>query len=296
MKQFLTIRYYKMKYKSLVILAFFIILISCDHSKYGDTLNHDNLYAWCIVPFDSLKRSPEQRINMLKELGISKYAYDWRDENLSEMADELRLAKENNIEVIGVWMWFNSKRDSLKGLSAANEKVFSIIEEVGYTGQIWVSFNQNFFDNLTDDEAVNKGAKMIEKISKRASALNCKIGLYNHGDWFGEPENQIKIIKALPNEDLGLVYNFHHAHEQIDTFADFVPNMTPYLWSVNLNGMRKEGPKILTIGEGDYEKQMIDILIENGYKGEFGILGHVDEADVELILKANLIGLEKINS
>ena len=284
-----------MKYQTLFVLAILSLLISCTPSKYADAFEHENLYAWCIVPFDSLKRSPVERMDMLQRLGISKYAYDWRNENLPEMADELRLAQENGIEVIGVWMWLNAKRDSLQGVSAANEKVFSSIEEVGYKGQIWVSFNHNFFEGLTDSEALEKGAKMIEILSIRASALGCKVALYNHGDWFGEPENQIKIIEALPKEELGIIYNFHHGHLQIDTFSELAPKMTPYLWGVNLNGMKKEGPKILTIGEGDHEKQMIDLLIDNGYQGQWGILGHVDEADVELILKANLQGLKKID-
>ena len=179
----------------------------------------------------------------------------------------------------------------MEGLNSSNEKVFSVIEEVGYECQIWVSFNANFFENLSDADSVNKGAKMIAFLSNKAAALNCKIALYNHGDWFGEPENQIKIIKALPNEDLGLVYNFHHAHNQIDDFPEMVTIMLPYLWNVNLDGLRKEGPKILPIGAGDYEKEMIELLIAQGYKGDFGILGHVEEADVKTILKANLDGL-----
>jgi len=50
--------------------------------------------------------------------------------------------------------------------------------------------------------------------------------------------------------------------------------------------------KILPIGEGDYEKDMIDLLLKKVYKGGFGILGHDKDAEVETILKANLIGLK----
>jgi len=39
---------------------------------------------------------------------------------------------------------------------------------------------------------------------------------------------------------------------------------------------------------------MISILKENGYKGDYGILGHLENADAEKVLKANLLGLEKI--
>jgi len=266
---------------------------SCQETKDELVIDLENIYAWCIVPYDSLKRSPEERIKMLKGLGITKYAYDWRNEHLPSMAEELRLAKKSNIAIIAVWMWIDDRGNSLDGLNDSNEKVFSVVEEVGYKGQIWVSFNANFFENLSDADAVKKGANMITYLSKRASTLGCKVALYNHGDWFGEPANQIKIIEALPNEDLGLIYNFHHAHEQIETFPELVTTMLPYLWSVNLNGMRKGGPKILTIGEGDYEKEMIDQLIKKGYTGDFGILGHNEGKDVEILLKANLNGLKK---
>lgn len=267
------------------------MITSCKEKEEKKIIDIENVYAWCIVPFDSLERSPEERINMLKKLGIKKYAYDWREEHLPEMARELRLAKKNSIEVIGIWMYIDKNQDSINKLSVLNEKVFNIIKEEGYKGQIWLGFNANFFKNLSDLEAVNKGKEMVAYLSKRATKLGCKIALYNHGDWFGEPINQIKIIKALPNQDLGIVYNFHHAHKQIDNFPNNVSIMMPYLCNVTINGLRKEGPKILTIGQGNHEKDMIDLLLEKGYKGNFGILGHVENSDVEIILKANLNGL-----
>jgi hypothetical protein len=70
--------------------------------------------------------------------------------------------------------------------------------------------------------------------------------------------------------------------------------MKPYLSSVNLNGMKKDGPKILTIGHGDYEKTMIELLINNGFAGPWGILGHIAEKDVKTVLKQNLDGLKSI--
>jgi len=49
------------------------------------------------------------------------------------------------------------------------------------------------------------------------------------------------------------VYNFHHGHHQIDKFPALLEMMKPYLWTVNLNGMKRDGPKILDIGAGDLE-------------------------------------------
>ena len=130
-----------------------------------------------------------------------------------------------------------------------------------------------------------------EILSERAEKIGCKLALYNHGDWFGQPPNQVKIIQALPNKDLGIIYNFHHAHDQLADFGKNVELMMPYLWHVNVSGLKKEGPKILPVGTGDYEMGMIELLLKEGYTGDFGVLGHVHEADVEMILKANLSGL-----
>ena len=35
-----------------------------------------NLAAWCIVPFDNQKRTPEQRAAMVAKMGLTKVAYD----------------------------------------------------------------------------------------------------------------------------------------------------------------------------------------------------------------------------
>ena len=64
--------------------SFIVLFFSCANQD-DRKIDMDNLYPWCIVAFDSLERSPVQRIEMLKELGFSKYAFDWRDKNLDEM-------------------------------------------------------------------------------------------------------------------------------------------------------------------------------------------------------------------
>jgi len=137
---------------------------------------------------------------------------------------------------------------------------------------------------------------MVRSLEKMAEAQGCTISLYNHGDWFGEPENQVKIIAATGSENIGMVYNFHHAHEQIDEFPVLLPKMLPYLKTVNLNGMIAEGPKILPIGQGNAESEMLKILKASGYNGQIGILGHVENADVRTILEGNLNGLKALLS
>ncbi|MFO7973472.1 MAG: sugar phosphate isomerase/epimerase, partial [Candidatus Hydrogenedentota bacterium] len=50
----------------------------------------ENLVAWCVVPFDANKRGPEGRAAMLKRLGFTKLAYDWRAEHVPEFEAEIK--------------------------------------------------------------------------------------------------------------------------------------------------------------------------------------------------------------
>lgn len=281
-------------YIYLGILLFIGSNYTCSGQKENQ-LQLNKVYPWCIVAFDSLKRSPNERIAMLMDLGFNKYAYDWRDEHLTEMQHEINLARDNDIEIISVWLWLNAKRDSLNVLSPANERIFEILKESKLETRIWLSFSNNFFEDLTQEESMSKAIEMIEFVNSKAEETGCQIALYNHKGWFGDTANQVKIIGALPHIDLSIVYNFHHGHEDLENFPEVVKNIKPYLSAVNLNGMRKDGPEILQIGVGDYESEMIRVLIEEGFNGPWGILGHVEDEDVRKILKGNMKGLNSLN-
>ena len=257
----------------------------------GRPLVMDDLVAWCIVPFDSRKRTPEERIAMLERLGFKRYAYDWRAEHLPDTARELRLAGQRGIRVEAVWVWIDAAADKPGKLSESNERLLAALVEAGVSTQIWVGFAPNYFEGGGDAEKVARGAEMVRYLGERAAETRSRVALYNHGDWFGEPENQIRIIKVLPGREVGLVYNFHHGHDQIGRFDALVKAMRPYLWAVNLDGMRPEGPMILPFGTGTHERRMLQSVLDSGFTGPFGVLGHVDDADVEDVLRGNLRGL-----
>ena len=255
----------------------------------GRPLAMDDLVAWCIVPFDSRKRTPEERIAMLERLGFKRYAYDWRAEHLPDTARELRLATARGIRVEAVWVWIEKDRPGR--LSEDNERLLAALKEAGLGTQLWVGFAPGFFEGVSDQEKVARGAEMVRHLSDRAAETKSRVALYNHGDWFGEPENQVRIIQALPGRDIGIVYNFHHGHDQIGRLDALVKAMRPYLWVVNLNGMRPEGPKILPFGTGTHERRMLQTILDSGFAGPFGVLSHVDGADAEEVLRGNLQGL-----
>jgi hypothetical protein len=282
----------------LIPRLFFLKTILCLQllcAQNPGAIQMEDTYPWCIVAYDSLNRGPEERIALLKELGFTKYAYDWREKHLVDTRAELVLAQENNIQVISVWLWLNAKRDSIDQLSAANNKLFDIVENLNLRTTFWLGLSPNYFEDLTSDESLKLAIQIVDKIATKAQKINCSLALYNHSGWFADPYNEMKIIEALPEHNLSMIYNFHHAHNSIDRFQELAKAIAPYLSAVNLNGMRKDGSKILEIGEGDHEKEMIKILIDSGFKGPWGILGHTENEDVREVLERNLAGLKTLH-
>lgn len=280
-----------------MFIALSMILFSCNTSKplvKEELFSKDNLIPWSIVGFDVKERTPEERLDMLARLGYNQYAYGHRKRHIKTMESEWKLAKAKGINIRAVWLYINLKKDQPNALRPQNEVVFKNLESVGLKTQLWVGFDPMYFENLSESESLLQAVNMVSYLSKRAKSMGCKLALYNHGGWFGNPENQLKIIEALPKEDLGVVFNFHHAHDDLDSYSENIIKLYPYLWAVSLNGMKAEGPKIITIGKGDLEKDMIQQLVNIGFKGPFNILGHVKGADPALVLEDNFNGLNTL--
>lgn len=167
--------------------------------------------------------------------------------------------------------------------------------------QLWVSGGGTAVKNEAEQQArIQAESDRIRPIAEAAASIGCKVALYNHGGWFGEPENQIAIIERLRsqgNKNVGIVYNLHHGHEHLDRFPALLAKMRPYLMALNLNGMTRHGErtgkKILPIGEGDLDLQLMRAICRDGWQGPIGILNHTDE-DAEVRLRMNLEGLERL--
>lgn len=264
-----------------------LLSISCSEKKTAE-FKMDNLYAWCIVPFDLLNRSPTERINMLSNIGFSEYAYDWREENISEMASEWKLAQESNINIRAVWIWLDARRDTIGQLHWTNEALLRTLKQENLKTEIWLGFHLNYFEGDNDEENIKKGIDIISYLHGRADSIGCNISLYNHGDWFGNPKNQIKIIKEIPDADIGIIYNFHHAYDQVQLLPTMINEMLPHVRSVNVSGVVKGNANITDFGEGDHELDMLRSFIDAGYQGPIGLLGHRENVDVEKVLAKNI--------
>jgi len=178
-------------------------------------------------------------------------------------------------------------------LNQANETVLGILERTGTHTELWVSFPAWIFAG-TGKENLETAVDAVKEVLRRAEEIGCRVALYNHGDWFGEPENQVRIIETIGSDHLKMVYNFHHGHHHMDRFGELFPLMLPHLSAVNINGMSSGGEKIITLGEGEEELQMLRVMRASGYGGPLGIIGHTEGEDIRVVLERNLKGLEKL--
>lgn len=250
----------------------------------------EQLVAWCIVPFDSVKRTPEERAQMLNRLGITRVAYDWREEHVPQFEEEIRQYQLHGLELFAFWDW--------------HDAIEPLLQKYDLHPQIWKT---NPSPNLPENEQrVAAAAEQLLPWVEKSRRLGCQFGLYNHGGWGGEPEHLIAVCQHLREKHhaghVGIVYNFHHGHDDIEGFADIFRRLQPYLLCVNLNGMASAeevaadpaSQKIRSVGQGKHEASMIRVIFASGYQGPIGIIGHRAERDVEVCLRESLDGLAAI--
>ncbi len=260
---------------------------SADYQLFART----NLMAWCIVPFDAKKRGPEERAAMMEKLGFKHFAYDYRAEHIPQFDAEIAACRKHGVG-LDAWWFPTSMNDEAR-------LILDVLKRNNVKAQLWVTGGGNPTKTPEEQRArVEAEAKRIRAIAEAAAPIGCTVALYNHGAWFGEPENQIQIIELLKQQgvtNVGIVYNQHHGHEHLDRFAALLQAMKPHLLVLNLNGMTRGGDrigkKILPLGQGDLDVSMLKAIRDSGWRGPIGILNHTDE-DAEARLRDNLDGLD----
>lgn len=269
-----------------------ILALAAPAARAYELFARTNLVAWCIVPFDAKKRGPEERAAMLERLGLRLYAYDYRAEHIPQFDAEMEAIRRHGVRLIA-WWFPGTLNDEARRILAVLER--HRLRDV----QLWVTGGGGPVKSPAEQQArVEAEANRLRPIAEAAARVGGRLALYNHGGWFGEPENQIAILARLRQSGItnaGLVYNLHHGHEHLDRFAELLDRMKPHLLALNLNGMTaggdKVGRKILPLGQGDRDLALLEILRRSGWQGPVGLLNHTDE-DAEGRLRDNLDGLD----
>jgi putative heme-binding domain-containing protein len=253
----------------------------------------DNLVAWCIVPFDRKKRGPQDRAAMLEKLGFKRFAYDWRAEHIPTFDAEMDALAERHIKLDAFWV-------APGELNRESRLILDLLKRHRLKPDLWVLLDMGADRASAAEQArrVTAAAEKLRPLAVEAAKIGCSLSLYNHGGWFGEPENQIEIIEKLKNQgstNVGIVYNLHHGHDHVDRLGPLLARMMPYLRTVCVNGMDvqgdRHGRKILPLASGALDLELLKIICASGYNGPIGILGHTDD-DAEERLRDNLDGLD----
>jgi len=250
-----------------------------------DIFARENLVAWCIVPFDGQERGSAERAKMLAELGLNRVAYDWREKHVPTFEQEILEYQKHDLEYFAFW--------------DTHPEALRLFKKYDLHPQIWQMLTEP--SGETQQQRIDAAARAILPLVEVTQEMNCKLGLYNHGGWSGEPENLVAVCEYLRHHHdanhVGIVYNLHHAHHRIDDFAKALQMLKPYLWCLNLNGMTRDGDrtnkKILPLGEGEFDVVLLKAIRDSGYVGPIGIIGHTQD-DVRLRLQDNLDGLDWI--
>ncbi|MBM4088988.1 MAG: TIM barrel protein [Planctomycetes bacterium] len=261
---------------------------AADSPTGGSIYAKENLAAWCIVPFDASRRGPVERAQMLNRLGLTKLAYDWRDEHIPTFETEILTLREHGIEFFAFW--------SPASQNPGYQAMMKLLEQHAIHPRIWMIAPNA--EAGSQEERVKVNAEAMLPFVRDAKRLGCRFALYNHGGWSGEPDNLIAMVRWLrenvPVDDVGIVYNFHHGHEHLPRFPAAFQRMVPYLTCVNLNGMTVGGAKILPVGEGKEDRRMLEMIRDSGYSGPIGVLDHRGEIDAEKSLRENLSGMKRL--
>ena len=281
----------KIKFVYPILLATLTNVCLAQKAEKENPYAKSNLIAWCIVPFDNKNRTPEKRAQMLNKLGINKLAYDWREKHVPSFDDELNALRKHNIKLQSFWYYSGPEPEKDKNFAT----IIDLLKRHNVKTQIWTMITGiKDLEKMTQEEKIEAVSKPVKYIAEKAAEAGSSVGLYNHGGWFGEPENQIAIIEHLKLPNLGIVYNFSHSEEQIHRFPEFYPKILPYLYAINLTGLRGGIPaKVVPVGEGNIEYRMMKIIEESDYSGPIGIINEDFAPDAEDGLKMNMEGLKK---
>ena len=224
---------------------------------------------------------------MLRRLGFKRFVYDWRAEHIPSFDAEMDALKRHGIELVGFWFPAALNQDA--------RVILDLLKRHQIHTQLWVTMQDPAPKTQDPAEKVAAAVRVLRPIADEAARIGCTVGLYNHGGWFGEPENEIAILGRLERPNVGLVYNLHHGHDHLDRFPALLATMKPYLLALNLNGMVKDGEKtgkkILPLGQGDQDLSLLRTIRDSGYRGPIGIIGHTQD-DAEERLQDNLDGLD----
>jgi quinoprotein glucose dehydrogenase len=254
--------------------------------------SHDNLAAWCAVPFDAKQRDSEQRAEMLNRLGITMFAYDWRDPQVPTFDAEIEALERHHIKLLAWWFPWTPKDPHAKIILEACKRH-------NEHPQLWVMWTGLPVHNPAEQkQRVQQMADSFKALHDFTAPYGCAVEIYNHNGWGGDEDNELAALARLREmgiSDVGMVYNFSHAHDDAhDDTLDFPAlwkRIEPHVVAVNITGMGGPLHGIIYPSQGDQELGMMRVIQESGWRGPIGIIAEKG-GDAEVTLGNYTKGLD----
>jgi sugar phosphate isomerase/epimerase len=260
-----------------------------ERTKPEELFAAGNLQAWCVVPFDAKARGPEERAQMLERLGFKRFAYDWRAKDIPTFDAEIEALGRHGIALAAWWSPTNPRDPVLRD-------TLEVFKRHGVHPQLWVMGSGAPTKSPEEQQQrVQEEAERIRQIVQLAEPYGCPIELYNHGGWFGLPDNEVAVIERLAQlgvAKVGMVYNFSHGHGDLADFPALWKRIASRVVAVNVTGMVENGEsKIMPPSQGKFELGMLRTILDSGWKGPIGLIAE-QGGDAEVTLGNYLRGLE----
>jgi sugar phosphate isomerase/epimerase len=283
----------------------------------GGLWAHNNLVAWMVTPpWDAKARGPEERVQMLEKLGFKNYAFMPHDKDILTYDAEIEALRRHGINLLA-WRFYLDADDpvakatletfkrhnvhprlwvsqSLKGMNLPRPHGKMSAEE---QHQLLMQLRRKDLTKAPQELRVKQEADRINSLVKLAAPYGIKVALYNHNGWFGMMDNQVAIIERLKQlgvTDVGIVYNFSHARDELhdDTlnFPELWKTIKPYVVTVNITGMQTDGDLVYP-SQGDSEFDMMRTIERSGWRGHVGLIAEKG-GDAEMTLRNYLVGLD----
>src|SRR5262249_28593163 len=140
---------------------------------------------------------------------------------------EIEALKRHGIRLQAFWL-------APGELNRESRLILDVLKRHGIATELWVLLDLGA-DRVSGEEQrrrVEAASAKLRPLAEEAGKIGCSLALYNHGGWFGEPENQLAIIDRLKGQgiaNVGVVYNLHHGHEHLDRLPEVLDKLKPHL-------------------------------------------------------------------
>lgn len=157
-----------------------------------------------------------------------------------------------------------------------------VMPELDGTGMIlWVHIHSEKY-KPSDEAADDKTVGILRELADLARPHGVKVAIYPHYDFLAETtEDALRLVRKANRENLGIAFNLCHFLRTMpeERIAEQIDLVFPKMFAVSICGADGGDTQamgwdrlIQPLGQGGFNTyQVVEYLIDKGYKGPFGL-------------------------